>query len=95
VAERTDGRIPVEELIEFPARYSFKAIGHHTREFSDRVYAAARDALDESRRVELRTRLSSKGAYLSVTLTTQIESAEELRAVYRSLGKVRDLITLL
>lgn len=95
MAERADGRIPVEELIEFPVRYHFKAIGHHTREFSDRVYTAAREALDDGRKVELRTRLSSKGAYLSVTLTTQIESAGELKAVYRSLRSVRDLITLL
>ncbi|MFU8857233.1 MAG: DUF493 domain-containing protein [Deferrisomatales bacterium] len=95
MAERTDARIPVEELLEFPVRYSFKVIGHHTRELSNEAYAAVRGALEEGRRVELRTRLSSKGAYLSVTLTARIQSAEELKAVYRALRLVNGVITLL
>jgi len=95
VAERTDSRVPIEELIEFPTRYTFKAIGHHTREFSDQVFQAARDALGGERKVELRTRLSRQGAYLSVTLTAQIESADELKAVYAVLRKVEGVITLL
>ncbi len=95
MAERTDSRVPVEELIEFPTRYTFKAIGHHTREFTDRVYETAREALGGERKVELRTRLSRQGAYLSVTLVTRIESAEELKAVYAVLRKVEGVITLL
>ena len=95
MAERTDGRIPIEELIEFPARYTFKAIGHHTRDYSDRVYAALTACLADGRRVELRTRLSRQGAYLSVTLTTQIESADELKGTYAALRKVEGVITLL
>ncbi len=88
-------RIPVEELMEFPTRFSFKAIGHHTREFSQDALQAVHEALGDDRRVELRTRLSRRGAYLSATLTTRIDSADELRAVYAALWKVEGVITVL
>ena len=88
-------RIPVEELMEFPTRFSFKAIGHHTRELSGDALRAVHGALGDDRRVELRTRLSRKGAYLSATLTTRIDSADELRAVYAALWKVEGVITVL
>ncbi|MEW6489303.1 MAG: DUF493 domain-containing protein [Thermodesulfobacteriota bacterium] len=95
MAERTGERVPVEELLEFPTVYSFKAIGHHTREFSERCHRLAREALGGDRRVELRTRLSRQGTYLSATLTARIETAEELKEVYRVLRQVDGLITLL
>ena len=40
-----DRRIPVEELLEFPTRFAFKAIGHHTREFSRDAFQAVVGAL--------------------------------------------------
>jgi len=79
-----DTRIPIEELIDFPTRYIFKAIGHHTLAFSGRCLAAARGALGEDRKIELRTRMSSKAAYLSVTLIARVENADELRAFLES-----------
>jgi len=95
LAERTDGRIPVEELIEFPARYVFKVIGHHSWEFAEGAFAALNASLSDGRKVELRTRLSRHGAYLSVTLTTRIESATELKDAYAALRQVEGVITLL
>lgn len=95
MAERTSERVPVEELLEFPTVYSFKAIGHHTRGFPERCHRLAQEALGGDRRVELRTRLSRQGTYLSATLTARIETAEELKEVYRVLRQVDGLITLL
>jgi putative lipoic acid-binding regulatory protein len=88
-------RIPVEELIEFPTTYVFKAIGRHTLPFAGRVLEVARGALGDEREIELRTRLSRQGAYVSVTLLTRLESADELRAVYAALRTVEGVITLL
>lgn len=95
MASATDARIPIEELIEFPTRFVFKAVGHHTRGFSQQALAAARRALDDDRPVELRTRLSRQGTYLSATLTARVESADELRAVYAALRALPDVITVL
>jgi len=90
-----DRRIPVEELIEFPTRFSFKAIGHHTREFAPSAYRAVLTTVGEDRAVELRTRLSRKAAYVSATVTARIDSAEELKAVYAALWKLDGVITVL
>ncbi len=88
-------RIPVEELIQFPAPFTFKAIGHHTRPFARAVHQAVAGALGGDRPVELRTRLSRNGTYLSATCTARIASADELRAVYAALAEVEGVITVL
>ena len=93
--DSADRRIPVEELIQFPTSFSFKAIGHHTLVFPQKALDAARSALPSGRKVELRTRLSRKGAYISVTLTTMLESADELRGVYAALWGLKGVITVL
>ncbi len=91
----SDRRIPVEELLAFPTRFAFKAIGHHTRDFSRDAFQAVVGALGDDRTVTLRTRLSRNGTYISATLTTRIDSARELRAVYAALWRVQGVITVL
>ena len=90
-----DRRIPIEELVAFPGPYTFKAIGHHTREFAPTVLKAAQRALGENRRIEFRTRLSRKAAYISVSLVATLECAEELRNTYAALRAVEGVITIL
>jgi putative lipoic acid-binding regulatory protein len=90
-----DSRIPIEELVEFPTRFLFKAVGHHTLQFSGDALKAVQRALGDDRKVELRTRLSAKAAYVSATLTTVVESADELKAAYEALRKVPGVITVL
>ncbi|GAB6063770.1 DUF493 domain-containing protein [Deferrisoma palaeochoriense] len=90
-----DRRIPVEELIDFPTRFSFKAIGHHTREFAPAAFRVVREILGDDRGVELRTRLSRQAAYISATVTARVDSAEELRTVYAALWKLEGVITVL
>ncbi|GAB4260766.1 MAG: hypothetical protein Kow0092_09840 [Deferrisomatales bacterium] len=90
-----NGRIPVEELIEFPTRFAFKAIGVHTLVFAQAALDAVHEALGEERSVALRTRLSRKGTYMSVTLTTEVRDAEELKAAYAALRRVSGVITVL
>lgn len=90
-----DVAIPIEELVDFPSRFAFKAVGHHTREFARTCLLALRRVLGDERKIELRTRLSSKAVYVSVTLTTTVESAGELRAAYAVLRGVEGVITVL
>ncbi len=85
----------MEELLEFPTAFAFKAIGQHSLALPDRALAAVREVVGAERRLDLRTRLSRNGTYLSVTLSTRIESADELRAVYAALRTVEGVITLL
>jgi putative lipoic acid-binding regulatory protein len=91
----TDRRIPVEELIDFPTSFAFKAIGHHTLGFQHEAVEATRSALPGDRRIQYRTRLSRNGTYLSVTVTATVVSADELRSVYDALWHVGGVITVL
>ena len=90
-----DVAIPIEDLVAFPTRFTFKVVGHHTRAFSRDCLQAFRRVFGGERKVELRTRLSSKAAYLSVTLVTTVESADELRAAYTALRGVDGVLTVL
>ena len=90
-----DARIPIEEFIQFPTRHTFKAIGHHTRKFSEDVRKAARRVMGEERTIELRTRLSAKAAYVSVSVAVNVESAHELHATYAALRALEGIITVL
>ena len=88
-------RIPPEALIPFPTSFTFKAIGHHSGPFARAVHEAVAGALGGDRPVELSTRLSRNGTYLSATCTARIASADELRAVYAALYGVEGVITVL
>ena len=87
--------IPVEELLKFPARFAFKAVGPNHEAFIAATEAAVRSSLGAAPDLERRTRPSRHGTYLSVTLTTRVENADELRAVYTGLRAVPGVITIL
>lgn len=90
-----DVRIPIEELLEFPSTFAFKVVGHHTVEFPQHCLRSLRSVLGDERKIQLRTRLSAKAAYISVTLTAVVQSADELRAGYAALRGVEGCITAL
>jgi putative lipoic acid-binding regulatory protein len=91
----TERSIPIEELLEFPSRFDFKAVGPNDDTFISAVETATRSSLIPTRTVERRTRPSRHGTYISVTLTTRVENADELHAVYASLRAVPGVITVL
>lgn len=87
--------VAVEELLDFPTAFAFKAVGPSSPGFVAAVAAAVRGALEPGRAIEQRSRASGHGTYCSVTLTTRVEHADELRAVYRALRAVPAVITVL
>lgn len=90
-----DRRISVEEFMEFPIDYSFKAVIHNTHGCAKKTLLTVQTALGDDRRVESKTRLSKKGAYISITTTARLESIEELKNAYAALRKMEGLITVL
>ena len=85
----------MEELLEFPTPFEFKAVGPNGASFVAAVGAAARSALGPDRALEQRTRPSRHGTYVSVTLTAIVVNADELQAVYAGLRAVPGVITVL
>jgi putative lipoic acid-binding regulatory protein len=77
-----------DSLLEFPADFSFKAIGEGA-EFSD----AVRRLLDEGghRDAIVVERPSKKGRFVSITFSLCVQSGAEIDAMYTRLETLDDL----
>lgn len=85
---------PLDELIEFPCDYIFKAFGPNNETFVDSVRstigATVFAPLDA-----IKVRPSSKGQYLCVTVVVQLQNVEQLKAIYHDLQQLAELKYLL
>ena len=89
---------PSVELLEsthsFPGDYKIKAIGCADDDFESRVietvctYLAARSDLDYS------VRSTPGGRHIAVTLDINVQTAEQVRAIYARLQEVKGLTHL-
>lgn len=84
----------LEELLEFPCDYPFKAFGPQDEKFSDDVRAAVAAFVPVP--VDcLKLRPSAKGQYQCVTVLTRLNNLEQLQAIYAALRQVENLKYLL
>ncbi len=76
----------IEKLLEFPVDFPIKVMGRRVDGFAQAIadLVAARVPGFDPRSVELRA--SSKGTWLSVTLSVRAESREQLEGLYRALA---------
>lgn len=74
-----------ETLIEFPTAFPIKALGRDVPAFREAVLEviALHAAFDPER--DVRVQASSKGNFVSVTVTLQAESQQQLDTIYQSL----------
>lgn len=88
--------LPAVELLDathtFPGRYTFKAIGRYDDAFVARIVGAVRDELDAETDPPYKLRTSSGGRHVSVSLEPEVESPEQVLAVYRRIGDVPGLL---
>lgn len=77
---------PLDELVDFPCTYTFKAVGVATgafvRDVLDKVASVIGRAVTDD---EHRERRSARGRYLSITLKLPMDGPEQLYSVYRAL----------
>ncbi len=73
-------------LVEYPADYPFKVIGLAADDLADHLVRLFREAVPGIALGEVRTRPSSAGKYLSVTIDTRLDSEEQRVALYRALA---------
>lgn len=88
--------IPVEELLEFPCDYIFKAFGPNDP--AARFAAAVRAAVGETVPVPLdalKARASGKGAYVCVSVVIRLHNFDQLKDIYAALQRVEGLKYLL
>jgi len=70
---------------EFPCAYPIKAMGHDDGMFHEVVLEIIRRHCDKVDETSLRTRASSRGKYVSVTVVIEAGSREQLDAIYDDL----------
>ncbi len=79
----------LSELIEFPARYTFRVVAVASDELMVRVLEALKKAVaravDDAKTA---TRPSAKGKYTSVSVELEMRNAEEVYACYAELKEV-------
>ncbi|MGE8356340.1 MAG: YbeD family protein [Microvirgula sp.] len=76
-----------DTLLEFPCRFPLKVMGDKHEEFVPVVIEEVRvHAPDFDAELDLMMRESSSGRYMSLTLTVNATSKEQLDNLYRSLS---------
>ena len=89
-------RVPPQQLLEFPCDYEFKAFGPADED--GRFVEAVRSAVSTVTPVSLdamRSRLSSAGSYLCVTVVVLLHDVSQLHRIYTELRNIDGLKYLL
>ncbi len=74
-----------ETLLEFPCRFPIKVMGRDTPKFRPDVLAIITQHAGEIPKDDGRTQPSSKGSFVSLTVTITAESRQQLDDVYLAL----------
>lgn len=74
-----------ESLLEFPCKFPIKAMGRALDNFDALVIGIIRKHVPEFSDAIVRSRLSRGGQYVSVTVTIQATSREQLDRIYMDL----------
>ncbi|SDL50690.1 hypothetical protein SAMN05660860_00805 [Geoalkalibacter ferrihydriticus] len=83
-----------EDLLNFPCDHLFKAMGPNSVIFIEKVRRAVAETVPIAEDA-VKTRASTKGNYLSVTVRVHLENFDQLTRIYASLRKIDELKFLL
>ncbi len=89
---------PSEDLLEsnhaFPGSYQIKAIGTADDDFATRVVEAVVAELATPHELDHTVRVTPGGRHVSLTLEMNVQSADQVRAIYARLREVKGLTLL-
>lgn len=81
--------------LEFPCSFPIKVMGRASERFELKVVAIVRRHVPDLGEGAVRTRLSREGRFVSVTVTIQAHSREQLDALYRELSADEETLMVL
>lgn len=90
-----DEPVKRSELLQFPCRFPIKMMGRDSGDFRNMVISIVEKhtgSVDES---DVRIAPSSKGNFVSVTITIDAESQQQLDDIYRDLTAHEDILVSL
>ncbi len=85
----------LESNHEFPGVYQIKAIGVASDDFQGRVIGAVVSEVVDGADLEYTVRETPGGRHVAVTLRINVQSAENVRAIYARLHELEGLTLLL
>ena len=89
---------PSEDLLEsshpFPGTYQIKAIGSAEDDFVARVVEAVIQELATPGELEHSVRVTPGGRHVSLTMDMNVQSADQVRAIYARIREVKGLTLL-
>ena len=74
-----------ETLLEFPCRFPIKVMGQDMSEFHPDVLAIITKHAGEISEDDVHTQPSSKGSFVSLTVTITVENRQQLDDIYSAL----------
>ncbi|MDH3976867.1 MAG: DUF493 domain-containing protein [Gammaproteobacteria bacterium] len=74
-----------ETLLEFPCRFPIKIMGRDESEFEAHVLQLISPHVEDIKAEDVSIRLSKNGKFLSVTVTVDVQSKEQLDRIYLTL----------
>lgn len=86
---------PKESLLEFPCRFPIKAMGRNSDDFEAQVVALVRRHCPDLGEGAVASRDSKGGKYLSVTITINATSREQLDRIYLELTACEQVLMAL
>ena len=84
-----------ESALKFPCEFTFKVFGHHTTEFENAVKKIMKKHVPSFSEEAMRTKESSKGKYMALSITIYAESKQQLDSIYQELSKDPDILMAL
>jgi putative lipoic acid-binding regulatory protein len=84
-----------DSLLEFPCEFPIKVMGHVDSGFEARALEIVYRHVPGFNPGRMRSRMSRKASYLSVTFTIQAESREQLDNLYRELTSCQEVLMVL
>lgn len=86
---------PEESLFEFPCSLPIKVFGRNDASFRSAALGIVRSHYADVGDEAIGEQLSRRGSYLSLTITVQAESREEVDALYRELSASDEILMVL
>lgn len=86
---------PEDSLLEFPCEFPIKAMGLHAEDFDSLVVSIVRRHVPDLPENAVKSRASSEGKYVSVTVTVRAESRAQLDNIYLDLTACEQVLMTL
>ncbi len=77
----------IEKLLEFPVAFPMKVIGQRVDGFAQQIAELVVDHVAEFDPASIELRVSTKGSYLSLTVTPTVRDRVQLEGLYRALSE--------